>query len=118
MKLKALFKKRLSRTSKDKNKANKTKGGSKNTGACNGKDDVAPAAPPASPSKGAPAKTPPPASPTSVAAAMTTSSDKGKPVQDFDAKVFRKEEVDGTWTATWTTATMPPTSPRRNTCRT
>ena len=94
MKLKALFKKRLSRTSKDKNKANKTKGGSKNTGACNGKDDVAPAAPPASPSKGAPAKTPPPASPTSVAAAMTTSSDKGKPVQDFDAKVFRKEEID------------------------
>ena len=91
MKLKAFFKRRQAKsTSKDNNKKNKTNRGSKSAGA-----GVAPAAPPASPAKGTPAQTSPPASPTSVAAAMTTSG-KSKPgaVEDFDAKVFRKEEIE------------------------
>lgn len=94
MKLKGFLKRRQQKTSKDKSKKNKTKRGSKKTDTCNGEVDVALAAPPASPAKDTP-KTSPPASPTSVAAAMTTSS-KSKPgaVEDFDAKVFRKEEID------------------------
>ena len=100
MKLKSFFKRkqRQSKASKDKSKNCKTKGGSKEKkdNASNAKADVAPAAPPASPAKSTSAKTSlPPASPTSVAAAMTTSG-KSKPeaVADFDAKVFRKEEIE------------------------
>ena len=102
MKLKALFRRRLGKP-KSTSKKTKPNGGPKKpngAGNTNGVANVAP--PPASPAKGTPAKTgksktasPPPASPTSVAAAFPTTSKKSKPaVDDFDAKVFQRKDIE------------------------